>query len=201
MTGPVPHDLDPGISDLWLTFCSHCYFRTVKDQFICFTPQLGDNALYRKDYRMRARWVTQTQEPHLPREVTYSGEMAWEASASNQTASAELRNTNIAFRVLAYTNIDALEIPRSVIIKKYFNGPQNLFILSETVSIEVTNCLRKISIQSFVPKVPGQVYLWDLRYEKATPPARVTTMSEKWLTTNETKRLYDLAVQPASEAN
>jgi hypothetical protein len=184
---------------LWLAYASSSYFQQVKTNRLRPIWMLDDPQLVEEKFTMQADWSTSTQQPFLPKRITYFNDGFYRHFTNGQrgTNSApapfDKGYTNALYETFSVTNQSGLEIPAEFKLTRFYISDRQLRP-REITTVKVTEFKTKIPKLNFRPSFSGSVDVIDLRFFFPDATKRSIHYKAKdgvWPTVKELQPVYE----------
>jgi len=185
--GAIPYGTDPTISLIWYAFASGCYFQNdVKEDFIYGVTPFRNVGFYSQDFRVSAQWELESAAPFLPKNITFTGDYKFLNGKRDPNVPESLVSTDCVYRVLEFTNVDSLTLPRRGMAEFPCTNK-----IHTTFSFVVTGVSKQSVIPDFVVRIPSKALISDYRPISTTASIAVPTGPvTEWPQLNVTKSAY-----------
>lgn len=177
--GSVPIGLNEPLLAVWYAFASANYLRAQPSGKVIPLHTVAFEDVKAKDYLTEGQWQFLPTPPGLPRTIQTSNYFDLSMPGANDLQKLRFPNTNVDFRVLAWTNSLGLAIPTVVVVDYFFyrmkDGPVGFH--NKRLDVVVTETSRPTSETVCPPPLPHGAIVNDTRFWFSNRMAYVSVTS------------------------
>ena len=192
--GIIPEDAGSHVRDLWLGFASHCYLGSQTNDWLypLFMSRV-DALSFSGPFKVKCFLDFQNGGKYLPSKLIYTYQFA--AKTTEKIKTSDLSGTNAIFEDYTHTNLGGAIIPTHYTIKRYSMSGQ----LTSESDIHAEICNDSTSFTNFIPSLPGNTYVSDLRFSPIGQYQDAHYYATNWPASVKVEKIYKTEVKQNAE--